>query len=308
MRGTEICLPGGQKIDFSAAFTSLSLFKPGPQGQVDIQLEKRRYSAKFKLGCDLQELFPYLNSEIDGSHYYRNPEYIKFMHAERLCILYSQEGAFTSVKDHGDAISFLWTLLALLADVARRSVEITPDFRRYSSASPVDIYRLLPGNNCKECGYDTCLAFASALSRQYVSKNSCPHLPNPVEEKSTYVVVDSQGRKIQTLSLATDSDDLQKEVVKKKAHIKKLEARLAEFEQQRTQRVEINNAKLLSPLTEREIEVLKLVAGGATNKEISKMISISAHTVKSHIIHIFDKLGVNDRSQASVWAAKSGLL
>ena len=135
-----------------------------------------------------------------------------------------------------------------------------------------------------------------------------PHLPNPIEEKSTFQVVDKQGRSVQTVSLALDSRRIQREFTEKEAHIEILQARLAAFEQSRADSIEANNARLLSPLTRREIEVLEMVAHGATNKEISKKMYISEHTVKSHIVHIFDKLGVNDRTQASVWAAKNGLL
>ncbi|MBW2407624.1 MAG: helix-turn-helix transcriptional regulator, partial [Deltaproteobacteria bacterium] len=56
--------------------------------------------------------------------------------------------------------------------------------------------------------------------------------------------------------------------------------------------------------TDSEIQVLRFVAEGATNNEISDILSISPHTVKSHIIHIFNKLGVNDRTQAAVWATR----
>jgi DNA-binding CsgD family transcriptional regulator len=56
------------------------------------------------------------------------------------------------------------------------------------------------------------------------------------------------------------------------------------------------------------MEVLRLVAQGATNTEISHILSISPHIVKSHVIHIFNKLGVNDRSQAAVWAARRKLV
>jgi len=58
----------------------------------------------------------------------------------------------------------------------------------------------------------------------------------------------------------------------------------------------------------REIEVLRLIGHGATNKEISADLQISQHTVKSHVIHIFDKIGVNDRAQVSAWGARHGLL
>jgi DNA-binding NarL/FixJ family response regulator len=61
-------------------------------------------------------------------------------------------------------------------------------------------------------------------------------------------------------------------------------------------------------LTPRELEVLCFVAKGATNTEISTKLSISHHTIKSHVVHIFNKLGVNDRTQAAVWAAQNKIL
>ena len=63
-----------------------------------------------------------------------------------------------------------------------------------------------------------------------------------------------------------------------------------------------------SNLTGREIEVLHLVAAGRTNHEISRKLSISAHTAKSHVINIFNKLGVNNRTQAAVMATSQQLI
>lgn len=51
-------------------------------------------------------------------------------------------------------------------------------------------------------------------------------------------------------------------------------------------------------LSAREIEVLDLVARGASNKEIGKRLHISTATVKTHLVHIYGKLGVNDRTSA----------
>ncbi len=61
-------------------------------------------------------------------------------------------------------------------------------------------------------------------------------------------------------------------------------------------------------LTDREIEVLRLVTEGFTNNEISEQLSISPHTAKSHVIHIFNKLGVDDRTQAAVLATRHKLI
>lgn len=61
-------------------------------------------------------------------------------------------------------------------------------------------------------------------------------------------------------------------------------------------------------LTNRELEVLRLMAQGLSNPGISKVLSISPHTTKSHVVHIYNKLGVNDRAQAAVWAARLNLV
>jgi len=61
------------------------------------------------------------------------------------------------------------------------------------------------------------------------------------------------------------------------------------------------------PLTQREGEVLRQVAGGLTNKQIGKVLHISIETVKEHIQRIMRKIGVTDRTQAAVWAVRKGL-
>jgi PAS domain S-box-containing protein len=67
-------------------------------------------------------------------------------------------------------------------------------------------------------------------------------------------------------------------------------------------------APLLEPLTPRELEVLRILAQGETNRQISQELVISAATVKVHVEHILAKLGVCDRTQAAVRASEFGLL
>lgn len=61
-------------------------------------------------------------------------------------------------------------------------------------------------------------------------------------------------------------------------------------------------------LSAREIEILELVAKGLSNKEIGAQLYISAATVKSHLLHVFSKLGVNDRTQAVTEAVSRGIV
>lgn len=60
-------------------------------------------------------------------------------------------------------------------------------------------------------------------------------------------------------------------------------------------------------LTEREIEVLRLIAQGASNPEIAGSLSISINTVKTHISHILGKLQLDNRTQAAAYAVQQGM-
>lgn len=64
---------------------------------------------------------------------------------------------------------------------------------------------------------------------------------------------------------------------------------------------------LIHPLSTREEEVLRLLSTGLSNREIGRLLFISESTVKTHVEHIIGKLGVSDRVQAAVWAARHGL-
>jgi DNA-binding NarL/FixJ family response regulator len=62
------------------------------------------------------------------------------------------------------------------------------------------------------------------------------------------------------------------------------------------------------PLTAREIEVLRLVATGSTNREIAQRLYLSEGTVKNHLSRILGRLGLRDRTQAAIYARDHGLL
>lgn len=73
-----------------------------------------------------------------------------------------------------------------------------------------------------------------------------------------------------------------------------------------TRRREGNDAE--NPLTNRELQVLRHVSLGLSNREIGRSLTISIETVKEHVQNILRKIDVADRTQAAVWAVKRGLV
>ncbi len=64
--------------------------------------------------------------------------------------------------------------------------------------------------------------------------------------------------------------------------------------------------RYMTPLSSREMEVLRLMVAGMSNKEIAYRLGISHQTVKNHVTAILNKLGVADRTQATVYALRHG--
>jgi DNA-binding CsgD family transcriptional regulator/PAS domain-containing protein len=95
-------------------------------------------------------------------------------------------------------------------------------------------------------------------------------------------------------------------------HLLQLEGRLHELlqrllvsqDQQQRRQAELDNLK---PLSNREREVLRLLASGQTNAEMARQLGVSAGTIKNHVAHILPKLGAVDRTHAAARAVELGL-
>lgn len=83
---------------------------------------------------------------------------------------------------------------------------------------------------------------------------------------------------------------------------------LAEFSRMESNARPSGDGELVEPLSDRELEILRLVASGESNREIANALFITEGTVKNHVSNILGKLNVRDRTQAAIRARELGLL
>ncbi len=240
-----------------------------------------KHGIHLEVASDLAPLFPYLNSSIDGARYFSQPERIQCLFAGVQCTLYSHEIIAAGLNDHAHAKIFADHLLQFLNHIHAQRQVIVPNHRKAKHLSAFDIYKILPQTNCGQCGLPSCLAFAGALCKGKATTSQCHGFAQPMETKAVYPIIDCEGQLTSTIELDLPVTELP---------------------------LPPADSDLKSLLTPREIEVLQLIAQGFTNPEVSERLCISPQTVKTHVLHIYEKIGVNDRAQAAVLAARHHLI
>ena len=294
----------GDNCRYLTGYSDLSLRLLGPLSRT-CRGDYPLMVAHFRLNRDISALLPYINAIAEDAVFYEKPEYIKFNLEGALCSLHPVDGSAGLFENTLQAHEFLERLIAFLNDIHQRRDSIRPSHRRHRQIPILEILGLLPKSNCRDCGYPTCMAFAAALSRQEADPGQCTGLGQPIRQNALYPVYDAQGNIERTIAIDIDSNRTLRE---KQKYVAKLEKELERLTRIDRSIGDSANGSLPVPLTQREIQVLRLMARGASNNEISQLLQISHHTVKSHVIHIFNKLGVDDRTAASVWAARHSLV
>ncbi|WP_291463889.1 LuxR C-terminal-related transcriptional regulator [Desulfobacula sp.] len=257
----------------------------------------------------MRHLFPYINAALDEAVYYEKPEHVSFLFHGYRCFLYPNLAAAHFFESKMAAKDFIVCLIDFLNDIYNQKENIRPNYDQIKQIPIIDILKILPKTNCQKCGYLTCMAFAAAIIKGKSAADKCPSLASPINENAVYPIFDNNGNVVNSVSLRINTSKLKNRIQEQQEQILMLEASLKTNKQNEEQndsprKSEKNNFGL----TNREIEVLKLIAEGYTNNEISGILFISPHTVKSHMINIFNKLSVNDRTQAAVLAIQNDII
>ncbi len=138
-----------------------------------------RFSAIAKLRNDIREVFPYLNSVLRGAVYEPNVPSVSWRKAGHYVVFHPNQIAVSNVEDRDKAIKEVEGLIELVNKIWEQRHEIKPSYETRRRPGPMEVYKLLPGTNCKACGQPTCFVFATKLVAGQVKLDDCPVLKEP---------------------------------------------------------------------------------------------------------------------------------
>ena len=132
--------------------------------------------AKASVPVDLTPLMPYVNTVARRPEFYTDTPAVVWMHADRKVAMRSHEIAVSHVIDREAAAEEVGQVVAWLNDLWERRDEVKPESEPKSLPPLMSVLKLLPMNNCGECGLATCTAFAVNLIEGDRGIEECPAL------------------------------------------------------------------------------------------------------------------------------------
>jgi ArsR family metal-binding transcriptional regulator len=136
------------------------------------------------LSEDIGEALPYLAAVIKLCSYDDTTKILTFKLKGKGIAMYPRQTAVTKLSDREEAKGVLEELKALINKTYDNRHDIQPCYKKGGELKYLDVFRLLPGTNCRECGEPTCLAFATKLVQQEASISQChPLFSGQFEER-----------------------------------------------------------------------------------------------------------------------------
>ena len=129
-----------------------------------------------ELSCDITAVLPYLATLLPRAGYNGEAAILSMVREGRLITVYPRLVTLAKALDEDDARAILEWLRATINEAHARRGELKPCEGRRHLPRVLDIYRLLPGGNCRRCGEATCMAFAARLVVGEIQLRACPRL------------------------------------------------------------------------------------------------------------------------------------
>jgi ArsR family metal-binding transcriptional regulator len=141
-------------------------------------------NAVAELSEDIGEVLPYLASAIKLCTYDDNTKTLTFRREGKSIAMYPRKIAVTKLVDREEAKRVLDELKALINSTYDNRHNIKPCYKKGGELRYLDVFKMLPGTNCRECGEPTCLAFATKVVQQEANIAQCsPLFSGQFEEK-----------------------------------------------------------------------------------------------------------------------------
>ena len=134
------------------------------------------WSIKLTTDRDISEALPLLNAELKGASYDHKVPCLIWKNGRTKFAFRPREITVSPLKDREEALPMCNEAVEIVNSTWRRREEIEPDYSRIELPSMMEIYNALAKNNCGECGYPTCLAYAAAFRSGEAAAESCPSI------------------------------------------------------------------------------------------------------------------------------------
>lgn len=132
---------------------------------------------------DISDVLPYLNTVLGGHQYLNDPPALALKVHGKLITLHPQQIAMNALRDEAEADKILEWLKREINDTWEKRGEIKPSFETLLKPRIIDILKLLPQTNCRQCGQSTCMVFASLIAEGVKEFEDCPPLSDQNKEK-----------------------------------------------------------------------------------------------------------------------------
>ena len=142
----------------------------------DCNPSSQKVNAIADLSEDISEVLPYLNTVLKGLQYHHDEKFLTVKRKGHVITFWPKQIAVTKLEDENEARSVMEDLKQILNETYTNKDRIKPTYTSRPIPRPLEIFKLLPGKNCKECGEPTCMAFALKLVNDEVDWKQCPLL------------------------------------------------------------------------------------------------------------------------------------
>ena len=128
------------------------------------------------LDQDIAEVIPYLNAVLGGFQYLKDPPSVSFKAHGKLIAVHPRMICVNALRDEEEGDKIVEWLKQEINDTWEHRAEIQPSFESAPKPKVLEILKLLPKTNCRECGQPTCMVFATQVAEGGKGPEDCPPL------------------------------------------------------------------------------------------------------------------------------------